>query len=301
MKRRVDLQTFEHQHGIESNVNYKNRIKEQLSRAGEINSELFPLNSDFYTDEKSVKLSLMEELCLIALGEERARMSLLNDNIPYVLRGCILLELTLARRIKLNIYNGGNFAEPWKLDVLVSDLTPTGCEFLDETLNNITKHEFSLKKWLDVLTGETWDRKLSPFQIQNLRDRICKALMEKGIVTAQKTTIFLIEATEYPLLNHHLKQSLCFEIIDSAMDSGKCELRSLCRLLSLNGAKVLSQALQVTDAPTSSRVKAFANAALIKYSEMNNLKAKFGHILGEAELYLIAGIFSMYIKINKLF
>lgn len=252
-------------------------------------------------DEKPVRLTLMEELCLIALGDERATMSILNDNLPYVLRSCILLELTLAKRIKLNIYKEGNLAEAWKMIVTINDFMKTGDIFLDEALHIIAKKEFSLQKWNDVLTGETWSQSLSDYQMYNLRERICKSLMEKRIVTSKKSSFFLIETTEYPLLNIKLKQDLCFKIIDSVHDPCKLDLHALCLLLSLNGAKILHKALRVTDAPTTSLVKNFVNEALEKFSNIHNLESKFGHLLGDGEMYLISGIFSLYKKNNKFF
>ena len=256
---------------------------------------------DFDIEEKSCQLTLMEELCLLALGEERAQMSILNDNIPYILRACILLELTLAKRIKLDVHNGRNRDEPWNLNVVINDFNPIGEAFLDETMKIIAKEELSLQKWVDVLTGETWNHRLSEYQLCNLRERLCKSLMEKGIVTSQKSSLFLVETTEYPLLNIELKRKLCYDIIDSALDPSKLDLHALCLLLSLNGSKILHKVLKVTDAPTSSRVKHFVDESLKKYSQFHNLEHKFGHLLGEGELYLLMGIFSLYKKINKFF
>ena len=125
--------------------------------------------------------------------------------------------------------------------------------------------------------------------------------MEKGIVTSQKSSLFLVETTEYPLLNIELKRKLCYDIIDSALDPSKLDLHALCLLLSLNGSKILHKVLKVTDSPTSSRVKHFVDESLKKYSQFHNLEHKFGHLLGEGELYLLMGIFSLYKKINKFF
>lgn len=301
MKKRNDHDgEFDYGSEPETNSQYRNRIKDTKSLESlNIDQNLNSIHFD--TEEKQINISLMEEVCLLALGEERAHMSLLNDNIPYVLRACILLELVLARRIKLNIHGGGNIDEPWKLNVCISDFSPVGEVFMDEAIKIIAKEDLSLQKWLDVLTGESWSRRLSSHQMHNLRDRLCKSLMEKGIVTSQKSSLFLIETTEYPLINANFKRRLCYEIIDSAIDKEKLDLRSLCRLLSLNAAKIIHRPLKITDAPTSSRAKAFVNESLAKYSQFHNLEAKFGHLIGDGELHLIAGIFSLYERLNKFF
>lgn len=281
----------------EKNFQYRNRIRiaEKLS----INS--FANDSHFDIEEKETISTLMEEICLLALGEERAHMSLLNDNIPYVLRASILLELALRKKIKANIYGVENIDEPWKLNVSVNEFSLVEDVFMNEVLKIIPKEDLTVQKWLDVLTGETWSRRFSSYQIHNLRDRICKSLMEKGIVTSQKSSLFLVETIEYPLLDTKFKRKLCYEVIDSAIDMEKMDLRSICRLLSLNAAKILHKALKITDAPTSSRVKVIADDALVKYSKFHNLRSKFGHLLGDGELHLIAAIFSLYEKLNKFF
>ena len=298
MKNKDDCQgDFNQKIEPESNFQYRNRIK----AAENLNINPDSNDSHFDTEEKEIMITLMEEICLLALGEERAQMSLFNDNIPYVLRASILLELALKRRIKANIYGAGNIDEPWKLNVCINDFSPVEDVFMNEALQIIAKEELTVQKWLDVLTGEIWSRRFSAHQIYNLRDRICKSLMEKNIVTSQKSSLFLVETTEYPLLDTQFKRKLCYEVIDSAIDIEKLDLRSICRLLSLSAAKILHKALKITDAPTSSRVKAIADDALVKYSNFHNLQAKFGHLLGDGELHLIAGIFSLYYKLNKFF
>lgn len=298
MKRHTDdpLKDFDHDITIESNLQHRQRMRAVLiSDKSDINNEVFDI------EKKITQLTLMEEICLMALGEGKAHISMLNDNIPYVLRASILLELVLARKIKLNIHEGGNYDEPWKFNVSISEFTPTGDVFLDEAIGILGKDTFSLQKWLDVLTGDTWSRKLSGYQMQNLRDRLCKSLMEKGVVTSRKTSMFMIETTEYPLLDSELKRNICFNVVETATDKNKLDIRSLSRLLSMKAANVLQKALKVTDAPTSSRVNTIADEYLIKYSKFHNLEARFGHLMGDSELHLIAGIFCLYENSNKMF
>lgn len=291
---------LEQKNESEPNFHHRQRLRDNLL-SGAIKSEQVINNSDFDIEEKSIQLTLMEKLCLLALGDEWGQLSILNDNIPYVLRASILLELTLEKRIKLVIHNGGNRDEPWKLNVVINDFNPVGDVFLDEAMKIIAQEDLSLQKWVDVLTGETWNRRLSEYQMRNLRERICKSLMEKGIITSQKSSLFLVETTEYPLLNIKLKRNICFDLIDSALDPSKLDLQLLCLLLSLSSANILHKVLKVSDASTSSRVKRFANESLEKYSQFHNLEAKFGHLLDDGEIYLISGIFSLYKKINKFF
>lgn len=279
----------------QSNINYKNRISYQSFEVDKLRSQ------DFDTEEKTTELSLMEELSLIALGEERAYIPILNDKFPYVLRGCIMLELVLAHRIQIEIGPSFLSSEPYKANVTVTNRVPTGDVFLDEALNLIAKESFSLEKWIYILSGDTWSQKLSSFQMHNLRERICKSLIEKGIVSTQKSSFFLIETTEYPILNPMIKRAVCFKMIDLVSDLEPTSLRSLCRIISMNSAKILYKALRVSDAPTCSKVKKFASDSQRKFAQLFELELEYGHLYSKAELILVSGIFSMYNKFDKYF
>jgi Golgi phosphoprotein 3 len=50
---------------------------------------------------KTPKLTIMEEVLLLGLKDKQGYLSFWNDNISYALRGCILIELALRRRIAL--------------------------------------------------------------------------------------------------------------------------------------------------------------------------------------------------------
>jgi Golgi phosphoprotein 3 len=48
---------------------------------------------------KLPRLTLMEEVLLLGIKDKQGYLSFWNDNISYALRGCILIELALRRRI----------------------------------------------------------------------------------------------------------------------------------------------------------------------------------------------------------
>lgn len=295
-------QEARHSPGVESNSLYRNRRRQFDDSTVDAVELTDGESADFDVERggEGEALSLMEEMALLALDEDKGSMSLLNDNVSYVLRCCVLLELAMQGRLKVNLYSGGSRDEPWKLPVVISDFTPTGDCFLDETMRIIQRESLSLERWVDVLTGETWSRRLSVYQLLNLRDRLCKSLLERGIVTAQKSKLFMMETTSYSLLDFDCKRSLCFDIIDTGMGAVPLTLRALCRLLSLSAARILNRALRETDAPTRSRVKAQTAELSQHYTQLPHLEAKFGH-LSDGQLCLIAGIFAMYTKMNNLF
>ncbi|KAJ7435898.1 Golgi phosphoprotein 3-domain-containing protein [Mycena galericulata] len=57
-------------------------------------------SSDSAEDGGAVpKLTLMEEVLLLGIKDKQGYLSFWNDNISYALRGCILIELAMRRRI----------------------------------------------------------------------------------------------------------------------------------------------------------------------------------------------------------
>lgn len=91
-------------------------------------------------------------------------LSFWNDNISYALRGCILIELALRRRIAL-------VKDPHRRRIPVSerlveviDERQTGETILDEALKMIKSQgddKLGINSWIDLLSGE----RLRPFEI----------------------------------------------------------------------------------------------------------------------------------------
>ena len=85
---------------------------------------------------RKVKLTLMEELLLLGLKDEQGYLSFWNDNISYVLRGCILMELSLRNRIACAREPAGRHLRKPYLERLVEVVSDgnTGEVLLDEAL-----------------------------------------------------------------------------------------------------------------------------------------------------------------------
>ncbi|KAJ6479740.1 Golgi phosphoprotein 3-domain-containing protein [Mycena sanguinolenta] len=87
------------------------------------------------------KLTLMEEVLLLGIKDKQGYLSFWNDNISYALRGCILIELALRRRIGV-VRDPGRKRLPL-LDRPITVLsTRQACEtLLDETLKMMKQAE----------------------------------------------------------------------------------------------------------------------------------------------------------------
>ena len=85
-------------------------------------------------------------------------MSFWNDNISYVLRGCILIELALRRRIVL-VRDANRRRVPVADRIVeVIDDRQTGETILDEALKMMKMQQeiekLSINSWVDLLSGE---------------------------------------------------------------------------------------------------------------------------------------------------
>lgn len=109
-------------------------------------------------DEESrhPRLTLMEECLLLGLKDRQGYLSFWNDSISYALRGCIILELLLRRRLSIvkDAHRVRLDVQDRLLEVVNSKMT--GEVLLDEALKLIKSSEEkrSVAEWIDLLSGE---------------------------------------------------------------------------------------------------------------------------------------------------
>lgn len=108
------------------------------------------------TDARNVKLTLMEEVFLLGLKDRQGYTSFWNDCISVGLRGCILAELILRKRIKLEKVSNRRKISLSMRKVHVISTDNTGDALLDEALKHIydTQPPDSLHSWIHYLSGK---------------------------------------------------------------------------------------------------------------------------------------------------
>ncbi|XP_073090699.1 Golgi phosphoprotein 3-like isoform X8 [Manis javanica] len=170
-------------------------------------------------DSKDVRLTLMEEVLLLGLKDKEGYTSFWNDCISSGLRGGILIELAMRGRIYLE---PPTMRKKQLLDrkVLLKSDGPTGDALLDETLRHIkaTEPTETVQTWIELLTGETWNPFKLQYQLRNVRERIAKNLVEKGILTTEKQNFLLFDMTTHPVTNTTEKQRLVKKLQDSVLE-----------------------------------------------------------------------------------
>lgn len=158
---------------------------------------------------KQPKLTLMEEVILLGLKDKQGYLSFWNDNISYALRGCIILELAFRGRISMQKDpSRRRFPLPDRVIEVIDD-TLTGEVLLDETLKLIkTSEKMSVSSWIDLLSGETWNLMKIGYQLKQVRERLCKGLVDKGILRTEKRNFLLFDMATHPVADGGAKEEI---------------------------------------------------------------------------------------------
>lgn len=221
-------------------------------------------------DEKEIgenpRLTLMEEILLLGLKDRQGYLSFWNDNISYTLRGCILIELALRRRIAITKDPMRKRFGLTERMVEVIDGKMTGEVLLDEALKMMKGSEsMSVGQWVDLMSGETWNVMKIGYQLKQVRERLAKGLVDKGILRTEKRNFLLFDMATHPLADSSCKDAVLRRVLalltsnsptvhantfykeDSSSSSGRPVAlrvtRALCLLCCSFSANVLENAL----------------------------------------------------------
>ncbi|OWA50190.1 Golgi phosphoprotein 3 [Hypsibius exemplaris] len=202
-------------------------------------------------DSKEQRLTLMEEVLLLGLKDKEGYTSFWNDCISSGLRGCILIELALRGRVELE--KSGQLTRRKNLlsrKVTVKEDQLTGDVLLDEALRHMkdTKPEETVPTWVEYLSGETWNPLKLHYQLRQVRERLAKNLVEKGVLTTEKQNFVVFDMTTHPVVDSGVKQKLIKKLQDALLTKWtnnvhKMNRRVLSLLMLANAADVLENAL----------------------------------------------------------
>lgn len=99
--------------------------------------------------------------------------------------------------------------------LILKSETPTGDVLLDEALKHIkeTDPPETVQSWIEYLSGETWNPLKLRYQLKNVRERLAKNLVEKGVLTTEKQNFLLFDMTTHPLNDNLIKCRLVKKVI----------------------------------------------------------------------------------------
>ena len=96
-------------------------------------------------------------------------------------------------------------------------------------------------------TGETWNPLNLRYQIRNVRERIAKNLVEKGILTTEKQNFVVFDMTTHPLTDTSAKQRLIKKVQEAVLskwanDTTRMDKRVLALIILAHTSDVLENA-----------------------------------------------------------
>ncbi|CAF2861187.1 unnamed protein product [Rotaria sp. Silwood2] len=199
-------------------------------------------------DDKETRLTLLEEVLLLGLKDREGYTSFWNDCISSGLRGCILTELGFRGRVELEKTGARRRALANRKVILLDD-TATGDVLLDEALRHIkeTQPTETVQSWIEYLSGECWNPLKLKYQLRNVRERLAKSLVDKGICSTEKQNFFLFDMTTHPLSDSVHKIKLIKKVQDSVLtrwpnDPRRMDRRILALIYLAHASDVLENA-----------------------------------------------------------
>ncbi|CAG0924272.1 unnamed protein product [Notodromas monacha] len=199
-------------------------------------------------DSKETRLTLMEEVLLLGLKDKEGYTSFWNDCISSGLRGCILIELSLRGRIELE-KAGLRRRSLLNRKIIVKNEALTGDVLLDEALKHMkdTSPPETIQTWIEYLSGETWNPLKLRFQLRNVRERLAKNLVEKGVCSTEKQNFLLFDMTTHPLQDNSMKTRLVKKVQESVLskwinDPHRMDRRLLSLIFLAHASDVLENA-----------------------------------------------------------
>lgn len=95
--------------------------------------------------------------------------------------------------------------------------------------------------------GETWNPLKLKYQLKNVRERLAKNLVEKGVLTTEKQNFLLFDMTTHPLVDSPTKSKLVKKVQDAVLskwvnDPHRMNKRTLGLILLAHASDVLENA-----------------------------------------------------------
>ena len=103
--------------------------------------------------------------------------------------------------------------------ILVKNSDPCGDVLLDEALKHIKETNVgeTVQTWIEYLSGETWNPLKLRYQLKNVRERLAKNLVEKGVLTTEKQNFLLFDMTTHPVTDNIQKNKLSRKVQEAVL------------------------------------------------------------------------------------
>ncbi|KAF9586526.1 hypothetical protein BGW38_002998 [Lunasporangiospora selenospora] len=265
------------------------------------------------------RFTLMEEILLLGIKDKQGYLSFWNDNISYTLRGCILMELAFRNRIAMvKDPNRRKYPLADRYIEVVSEKL-TGEVLLDEALKMIlsTPEKMSVGQWIDLMSGETWNVMRIGFQLKQVRERLAKGLVDKGVLRTEKRNFLIFDMATHPVADMAIKEEVvkrtCMTLIQRNNNSSPNlaerdsriafqQLRTVAMVCAAYAGNVLENALMPLNHELRERAFTNVDELLMEYSVFPFTgSASKDEVEGkDLQLEIIAAVLNVYTKMDSI-
>ncbi|KAG0298956.1 hypothetical protein BGZ98_010402 [Dissophora globulifera] len=265
------------------------------------------------------RLTLMEEVLLLGIKDKQGYLSFWNDNISYTLRGCILMELAFRNRIAM-IKDPNRRKYPLAdryIEVVSEKLT--GEMLLDEALKMIgsTQERMSVGQWIDLMSGETWNVMKVGFQLKQVRERLAKGLVDKGVLRTEKRNFLIFDMATHPVTDSAVKEEVvkraCTTLISRSTATSPTlaeqnsqvlyqQLRTVAMVCAAYAGNVLENALMYLNHEMRERAYTKVDELLNDYSVFPfGSNASKDELVGkDLQMEIVAAVLNVFTKMDSI-
>ncbi|KAJ3403852.1 hypothetical protein HDU80_003666 [Chytriomyces hyalinus] len=180
-------------------------------------------------------------------------------------------------------------------DSQVIDDRSTGEVLLDEALRMIKTDSQSIASWIDLMSGETWNLMSFNYQLKQVRERIAKGLVDKGVLRTEKRNFILFDMATHPVADYSVKEQLVQKTVDCLLGRGSAPSKQLVAMCcAAYAANVLENALVGLNHVQREQAFTKVDEMLQAWASMGE-KAKAGGCDD-----VMAGVLSVYTKMDSL-
>ena len=158
---------------------------------------------------------------------------------------------------------------PWADRVLeVLDDSVTGEVLLDETLRYMKNDLDTINNWVDYLSGETWNLLKIGYQLKQVRERIAKGLVDKGVLRTEKKNFLVFDMATHPVADAAVKRKLTAQVLDVLFSKNENpDARTIALICAVYAANLLENV--TSKVSYSQREAAFSKADEILRKNLN--------------------------------
>lgn len=73
--------------------------------------------------------------------------------------------------------------------------------------------KLAINTWIDLLSGETWNVMKIGFQLKQVRERLAKGLVDKGVLRTEKKNFLLFDMATHPVADVRTKENVVSRVI----------------------------------------------------------------------------------------